>query len=120
MGKKPMTCIGKLLSAEFWTRRHISVLVLWLSCAIVLAAAPAARATTYYVATTGNDANPGTLAQPFRTIGHAVAVSVHGDSIQAAAGTYSESFTIPGTNLNLIGAGAATTILNGSINTSSG
>jgi hypothetical protein len=28
----------------------------------------AATATTYYVATTGNDANPGTQAQPFRTI----------------------------------------------------
>lgn len=93
-------------------------------CTLVASAtllvAPAAHATTYYVATTGNNANPGTLAQPFLTITHAVAVSVHGDSIQVAAGTYSESFTIPGTNLNLTGAGAATTIINGSIQTSNG
>lgn len=105
---------------ESWTRRHILVLVVSLCCAILLAAAPAAKAATYYVATTGNNANPGTLALPFLTIGHAVSVSVHGDSIQVAAGTYSESFTIPGTNLNLIGAGAATTTLNGSIQTSAG
>lgn len=111
---------SKALSAAFRTRCRISAFLLALSGAHLLAAAPEAHAATYYVATTGNNANPGTLALPFLTIGHAVSVSVHGDSIQIAAGTYSESINIPGTNLNLIGAGAATTILNGSITTSSG
>lgn len=111
---------SRLPSPKSWNRRPISVSAASLCCAIVLAVAPGAAATTYYVATTGNNANPGTLALPFLTIGHAVSVSVHGDSIQVAAGTYSESFTIPGTNLNLIGAGAATTIINGFIQTNTG
>ena len=41
---------------------------------------------TYYVATTGNDGNPGTLASPWLTPNHAV---VCGDVIIAAAGSYS-------------------------------
>ncbi|MFF3503357.1 hypothetical protein [Streptomyces sp. NPDC003247] len=34
-------------------------------------AAPAAIQATYYVAPDGDDANPGTLTQPFRTLQHA-------------------------------------------------
>jgi len=33
-----------------------------------LATALAPQGTTYYVATTGRDSNPGTIAQPWRTI----------------------------------------------------
>jgi hypothetical protein len=51
--------------------------------------APArAQATEYFVAPTGSDTNPGTMAQPFATIqkGHDVAVA--GDTVWLRAGTY--------------------------------
>jgi predicted outer membrane repeat protein len=55
---------------------------------LTIANAPAA---TYYVATTGNDANPGTQAQPFRTIARGIAVAAaNGDTILLADGTYNE------------------------------
>jgi parallel beta-helix repeat protein len=56
------------------------------------------NAATYYVATTGNDANPGSLQQPFRTISHAVGVLVAGDTLLVRGGTYSESVTVWGLN----------------------
>jgi hypothetical protein len=43
-----------------------------------------------YVATTGNDANPGTKEQPFRTIGHAVTNAVAGTTIWVNGGVYHE------------------------------
>src|SRR6476619_2837533 len=52
----------------------------------------AAQAATFYVATTGNDSNPGTLAQPFRTMRQGVSVLVPGDTTYVRAGTYFESF----------------------------
>ena len=33
---------------------------------------------TFYVSTTGNDANPGTMAVPWRTISHAATVATAG------------------------------------------
>lgn len=47
---------------------------------------------TLYVATTGSNSNPGTLAAPFLTIGHASSVAVPGDIISVADGTYYGSF----------------------------
>ena len=56
---------------------------------------PSRSGVTYYVATTGNDANAGTLAAPWRTIQHA-ANSVHpGDTVQVEGGVYKEIVTIP-------------------------
>ena len=49
----------------------------------------AAHAATYYVATTGDNSNPGTEAQPFRTIAHAVNTMVAGDTTYVRGGTYS-------------------------------
>lgn len=51
-------------------------------------AAVAPQATTYYVATTGNNTNPGTLASPWATIQYAVDHIAPGDTIQVLAGTY--------------------------------
>lgn len=49
------------------------------------------QAATYYVATTGNDNNPGTQAQPFRNISKGIAVAAaNGDTILIANGTYNE------------------------------
>jgi hypothetical protein len=54
----------------------------------------AAAATTYYVATTGNDASPGTLAAPWKTINHAAQTAVAGDTVLVRGGTYKEYVTV--------------------------
>jgi len=62
-------------------------------------ASPAANAIattgpTYYVATNGDDANPGTETQPFRTISHGVSRLTPGDTLYVMSGTYAE--VLPG------------------------
>jgi hypothetical protein len=52
-----------------------------------------AAGNTYYVSTTGSDANPGTQAAPFRTIAKGVSVAQAGDTVNVMAGTYTESVT---------------------------
>ncbi len=56
--------------------------------AAILALPAIADATTWHVATTGNDANPGTSAAPFRTIQRAADAVVPGDTVTIHAGTY--------------------------------
>jgi hypothetical protein len=52
--------------------------------------------STYFVATNGSDRNPGTQAQPFGTIQHALNVaSQPGDTIDVRGGTYHEKITFP-------------------------
>jgi hypothetical protein len=49
-------------------------------------------ATNYYVGGTGaSDTNPGTISQPFATIGKAAAVAVAGDVVNIRTGTYRET-----------------------------
>ena len=45
-------------------------------------------AATYYVSTSGNDANPGTQSLPFRTIQKSADVAVAGDTVIVRPGTY--------------------------------
>jgi hypothetical protein len=45
---------------------------------------------TYYVATNGDDANPGTLSQPWRTVQHAADMMVAGDTVLIRSGIYNE------------------------------
>ena len=47
-----------------------------------------AKATTYYVSTTGSNANSGTLASPFATPNYAALQCVAGDIIDIRGGTY--------------------------------
>jgi hypothetical protein len=47
-----------------------------------------------YVATDGDDANPGTIAQPFKTITKAISVATPGDTIYVRGGTYALTSTI--------------------------
>jgi hypothetical protein len=61
-------------------------------------------ATTYYVTTTGSDSNDGSLSAPWRTITHAAAVAVAGDTAIVQNGTYQESpsFSHSGTSASPI------------------
>jgi nitrous oxidase accessory protein NosD len=52
-----------------------------------------ARAADKYVATTGNDTNPGTLAQPWRNINPSLAKLNPGDTLYVRGGTYAERLT---------------------------
>ena len=57
-----------------------------------LSAAPAG--TTYYVATNGNDAQPGTLVAPWRTIQKAANTLTPGDSVYVRGGVYHERIVV--------------------------
>jgi hypothetical protein len=48
------------------------------------------QGAVYYVAPTGNDANPGTLDKPWRTIQHAADTLVAGETVYLRAGVYHE------------------------------
>ncbi|MBV8518217.1 MAG: right-handed parallel beta-helix repeat-containing protein [Acidobacteria bacterium] len=53
-----------------------------------------AHAATYYVATSGNDANAGSLAAPFKTVTRASYAVKPGDTVQVRGGIYSERVMI--------------------------
>src|SRR5437870_6511849 len=53
--------------------------------------AQAVAGNIYYVATTGNDTNPGTDTKPFRTIQKAATLARAGDTIYVRGGVYKES-----------------------------
>lgn len=57
----------------------------------VLVPTIAAQAATYYVARTGNNSNPGTEKQPWKTVAHAVNIMVAGDTTFVRGGTYNEN-----------------------------
>jgi hypothetical protein len=81
----------------------------------MLALAPAAHAsTTLYVnGAKGSDSNNCKSAQhACKTIGHAIALASSGDTVKVAASTYKENLTI-GISLNILGANARTTIVDG-------
>ncbi len=50
----------------------------------------ATHAATYYVATTGNNGNPGTSSLPWRTVAYAASKMVPGDTTYVKGGTYQE------------------------------
>jgi len=74
------------------------VLVLSLS---LVTAVPAMAATTYHVATTGNNANTGGESDPWLTIQHAVGQAISSDTIIVHAGTYTESVSITTDDITL-------------------
>lgn len=66
-----------------------------------------ASAGTWYVATTGNDANPGTSGSPKLTLTGAQTAASNGDTVMMAAGTYNGIFTMT-KRLVIMGAGQST------------
>lgn len=63
---------------------------------------PPPPGNTVYVATNGNDSNPGTLAAPLRTIQRAVDLAQPGYTIYLRGGTYA-----PSTNIQLLKSGTS-------------
>jgi len=59
--------------------------------ALILLCAGSLQAATYYVATTGNDSNDGSIGSPWLTVKKAVETISAGDIIQLRAGTYTET-----------------------------
>lgn len=59
-----------------------------------VAATGSASAASYYVALSGNDANPGTLSAPFRTINKAAGVAAPGDVVNVRGGVYNGQVSI--------------------------
>jgi parallel beta-helix repeat protein len=74
-------------------------LVLTINLAIWIISASEADAATYYVATTGNDSNPGTEVQPWRTLQKAAHAVQSGDTVLVKEGRY-PAFTIRKKNGN--------------------
>ena len=82
IGRSPRRCPGHAHLA----RVSFTALAFFLLGAS-LAAAPA-QATEYFVAPTGSDSNPGTMASPFATIQKGNDVAAAGDTVWLRAGTY--------------------------------
>lgn len=73
------------------------------ACILASALLPSvhANAATYYVATTGNNSNPGTSSKPWRTVAYAASKMVAGDTTYVNGGVYNEGlirFGTPGTS----------------------
>ncbi|MEM9921718.1 MAG: right-handed parallel beta-helix repeat-containing protein, partial [Bacteroidota bacterium] len=73
--------------------------ILFLLCLSTLS-----NATNYYVSTSGNDANPGTISQPFRSIQYALNTASNLETLFIEGGIYNErvTFTVSGTESNPI------------------
>ena len=95
-----------------------AIILLLMVMAISLSPVKVANATCYtdvWVAPPpfGSDSNPGTQAQPFETIQKGINYACTNGTVHVAAGTYHENLIILGA-VNLTGAGAPTTIIDGS------
>ena len=68
-----------------------SAAAMLVACTVPRVPTQAAAVRSFYVATNGNDSNPGTQASPWRTISKAVSAALlPGDEIVVAPGTYTE------------------------------
>ena len=73
-----------------WYGKKSSLLGTLVSLALALPSFGA----TYYVATTGNNANTGQPSSPWRDIGYAAARVAPGDTVRVQAGTYEQRISI--------------------------
>ena len=61
---------------------------------IIITSSQAQAGNNYFVSTSGNDSNAGTLAQPWRTIQKAAKTMVAGDIVFVRAGTYNNGISL--------------------------
>lgn len=61
---------------------------------ITVSSSPTTGLKVYYVAVSGSDSNPGTQAQPWRSIQKAARTLVAGDTVYVRGGVYNESVSI--------------------------
>jgi hypothetical protein len=95
--------------------KHKLTISTLLLLALFLTLAPTIMATKWYVdGVKGKDTNPckAPSTAACKTIGHAISLASSGDTVIVAAATYTENLTI-GISLNVLGAGARTTIIDG-------
>ena len=71
-----------------------------LTAGVLWGAAPAHAGKTFYVTVSGQDANPGSAAQPWRSLSHAAQAAKPGDVVKVRPGVYNEDvrLTTSGTN----------------------
>jgi len=84
-------------SSTGWPRglRGLPMMVTLIAAFISIAvAAPAQSGTNFYVSTSGNDSNNGTIGSPWRTIQHAANSVSAGATVDVRGGTYTESVNI--------------------------
>src|SRR5882724_490954 len=70
-----------------------------------------AQAATFYVSTSGSDSNPGTSAQPFRTITHAYGLAGPGTTILVLPGVYTDYTSGWGLHLGASGTASSPIVL---------
>jgi hypothetical protein len=80
----------KILIGSLTREITFSLIIILLIFAQSLSARQANTIKKYYVATTGSDQNPGTLAEPFRTIQKAAVKMKPGDTCLVRGGVYRE------------------------------
>jgi Protein of unknown function (DUF1565) len=89
--------VAKLLSAKLSLKRtlHLAAVLMILTVLLSLATpGRVAEATAFYVATYGNDTNPGTIARPWRTVQRAANLATPGSTVHIRAGIYKERVTV--------------------------
>ncbi len=72
------------------------------------------NATTYYISTTGDNGNDGSIGNPWATLAYAATQATSpGDTIHVTAGEYTETnYATVGVGVSIVGADSATTIIN--------
>src|SRR5260370_40198457 len=74
-----------------------------------------AQAATFYVSTSVSDSNPGTSAQPFRTITHAYSKAGAGTTILVAPGVYTDYTSGWGLHLGASGTSSSPIVMQSQI-----
>jgi hypothetical protein len=76
------------------TTRLLVATMLLLTLYSSLAMTAFASENSYYVATSGSDANSGSISEPFKTIQRGISALTAGDTLLIRSGTYTEKVTI--------------------------
>jgi hypothetical protein len=74
--------------------KYVLLAGLLLLCFLGVSAQIMPSPPVFYVSTSGDDANPGTLSAPVRTIQHAANLATPGSTVYVRGGTYEERVTV--------------------------